>query len=350
MSNNNNQMAENKTESIRRQQERSNGGNVSSSQDPNKHSSDFRTGKLEMPKGEFLEIEVDDLEPFRSKEGDDFSEWDEEDFEELKLSIEQYGVLHPLIVRPVNEAGTKFEILSGEHRWRASKDLARRRVPCRVISSDNDDVAKSIFALTNLCSRELTLSDKITWGSKYYEATRWKREDAIKKLKEEGLLVFPDSTDISRKQLARYHDINSMPTSLSELVKKEIITITSGAIIAHFSQDEKNLLTDYVERITSEQVIKKLINLQDGKYEGLIFDEDGIEFVTSKQPPVVKTTSFSFVVNHAKSILKDKLKKEDYEHAPQILTDALDMYSEFGADKDIMAQALKKFKESEGLE
>ncbi len=346
MSKNNDQMAKDKILSIRSQTERKGGGNANSPQNPNKHSSDFRTGKKAMAKGEFLEIEVEDLEPFRLKEGEDFSEWDEDDFEELKLSIEQYGVLHPLIVRPLNDVNTKFEILAGEHRWKASKALFKRRVPCRIFRCD-DDTAKSVFALTNLCSRELTVSDKITWYSKYYLATRWKRQDAITKLKEEGILVLPDSTDLSRKQLARYHEINSMPEALSYLAKNEIITISSGAIIAKFSPDELSLLINYVDRITSEQVIKKIINLHKGKYEGQIFDEDGLEFVTSKQPSVVKETSFSFVVNHAKSILKNRLKKEDYENAPQILNDALDMYSEFGADKAIIAEALKKFKESE---
>lgn len=53
---------------------------------------------------------------------------------ELKRSIEQYGVLVPIIVRARQD---RFEIVAGERRWRACAALQRSTIP--AIVRENDD-------------------------------------------------------------------------------------------------------------------------------------------------------------------------------------------------------------------
>lgn len=316
-------------------------GTISSSFE--KQPTDILAGKKNMPQGEFIEIEVIDLEPFRNKGESDFSAWNESDFEELVISVAQYGIMQPLIVRPINQNETKFEILSGEHRWKAAKQLEKRHVPCRIYRCD-DDSARSVFAFTNLITRELTLSDKITWGSKYFEMTKGKRKDVIDELKKQGFLVGAETDHFSKKQLSRYYTINSLPTFLADLVKNGVIPIVHGLEFSKFSPEELDLLEEFDARITSAQVAIRVIKLQTGQFEGYVFDEKGLRFATDKRRTDPNPKTFNYVVNHAKEILKTRIKKEDYVNAPQILTDALDMYSEFGADKDIIAKALAEYK------
>ena len=49
--------------------------------------------------------------------------YEEDSLTELADSIREHGVLQPILVRPV---GSKYELIAGERRWRASR-LARRR-------------------------------------------------------------------------------------------------------------------------------------------------------------------------------------------------------------------------------
>ena len=52
--------------------------------------------------------------------------YDEESLTELADSIREHGVLQPILVRP---AGTKYELIAGERRWRASGMAGRETIP-----------------------------------------------------------------------------------------------------------------------------------------------------------------------------------------------------------------------------
>jgi ParB/RepB/Spo0J family partition protein len=52
--------------------------------------------------------------------------------EELKTSIKTYGILVPLKVRPTNNDGKSFELIYGERRLRAARDIGLKTVPCIV--------------------------------------------------------------------------------------------------------------------------------------------------------------------------------------------------------------------------
>ena len=57
----------------------------------------------------------------------------------LAGSIAEAGVLQPLIVRPVDGAGDRFEIVAGERRWRAAQEAGLDRVPAVIRSSPEDE-------------------------------------------------------------------------------------------------------------------------------------------------------------------------------------------------------------------
>lgn len=59
--------------------------------------------------------------------------FDEAEMQDLAASIQENGVLQPILVRPIDERdlmGTqKYEIIAGERRWRASKLAGRKVIP-----------------------------------------------------------------------------------------------------------------------------------------------------------------------------------------------------------------------------
>jgi len=67
---------------------------------------------------------------------------------DLVESIKRYGVLSPLIVRPVGNAG-KYEIIAGARRFRASGEAGLKEVPCRVVKVEND-TALEVIVVDNL--------------------------------------------------------------------------------------------------------------------------------------------------------------------------------------------------------
>ena len=69
----------------------------------------------------------------------------------LADSIKQYGIIQPLVVRPV---GKGYELISGERRLRACKELEYNCVPCIVRDSKEDESAE-IAMVENLIREDL---------------------------------------------------------------------------------------------------------------------------------------------------------------------------------------------------
>jgi ParB family chromosome partitioning protein len=51
--------------------------------------------------------------------------FDENTLEELTSSIRQFGILQPLIVRPLGEG---YQLVAGERRWRAAASTPEQRL------------------------------------------------------------------------------------------------------------------------------------------------------------------------------------------------------------------------------
>jgi ParB family chromosome partitioning protein len=77
-----------------------------------------------------------------------------ETLEELAASIRTQGVLQPITVRPVSSGGgaTRYEIIAGERRWRATQIAGLDEIP--VIVRDVDDEGAAAIALIENLQRE----------------------------------------------------------------------------------------------------------------------------------------------------------------------------------------------------
>src|SRR6266446_2546585 len=60
-----------------------------------------------------------------------------EALQELTDSIRQHGIIQPLIVR---RAGTRFELIAGERRWRAAQEIGLASVPAMVRTANDLEV------------------------------------------------------------------------------------------------------------------------------------------------------------------------------------------------------------------
>lgn len=80
------------------------------------------------------------------------SVFDEEKLHELAATIDEHGVIQPIVLRPL---GDKYEIIAGERRWRAVSILGWETIPA-IIKPLDDDQSASIALIENLQREELT--------------------------------------------------------------------------------------------------------------------------------------------------------------------------------------------------
>ncbi len=70
-----------------------------------------------------------------------------QNFEKLKGSIEKLGFFKPILARELD--GGQFEILGGEHRWRAAMEQGISTVPVVSVGKISDLVAKQMSLVDN---------------------------------------------------------------------------------------------------------------------------------------------------------------------------------------------------------
>ena len=80
----------------------------------------------------------------------------EESILKLADSISQYGIIQPLTVR---KCGENYELIAGERRLRAAKELGLSDVPC-IITNANDEKSAEISIIENLLREDLNIFEQ----------------------------------------------------------------------------------------------------------------------------------------------------------------------------------------------
>ena len=83
--------------------------------------------------------------------------FDQAALDELSASIREHGVLQPILVRPLGP--NTYQIVAGERRWRASRQVGLESIPA-LIEDIDDDTALEIAIIENLQREDLTPLDE----------------------------------------------------------------------------------------------------------------------------------------------------------------------------------------------
>lgn len=92
-------------------------------------------------------LSINEIEPNRSQPRKIFSE---KGLEELAKSIEQNGIIQPILVRPMTDGS--YQLIAGERRWRAARMAGLTEVPVTIREMTDEEA--SIFALIENLQRE----------------------------------------------------------------------------------------------------------------------------------------------------------------------------------------------------
>jgi len=94
-----------------------------------------------------LELNVIEVNPFQPR-----THFNEESLQELASSIKELGVIQPITVRKLE--GNKFQIVSGERRYRASKLIGNKSLPA-YIRIANDQEMLEMALVENIQRKDL---------------------------------------------------------------------------------------------------------------------------------------------------------------------------------------------------
>ncbi|MDR1197425.1 MAG: ParB/RepB/Spo0J family partition protein [Prevotellaceae bacterium] len=102
------------------------------------------------------EINIDDIEvnPYQPR-----TNFDEDALNELAESIKEHGIIQPITVRQVDDK--KYQIISGERRYRASKIAGLKKIPAYIRTS-NDQEMLELALIENIQREDLDAMEVAT--------------------------------------------------------------------------------------------------------------------------------------------------------------------------------------------
>lgn len=98
-------------------------------------------------------LQAIDPSPFQRRE-----HFEEDKLKGLAASIQQDGLIEPIVVRP---NGERYQLIEGERRWRAIRDYTDMKTIAARIVNVNDLQARRMSAVENLQREDLSAIEKI---------------------------------------------------------------------------------------------------------------------------------------------------------------------------------------------
>ncbi len=103
------------------------------------------------------------------------------DFADLVASIQEHGMIEPVVVRPLHDSESRYEVLAGERRLKAAKELKWSVVPCHI-REVSEDVAIVLQAEENLHRKDYDDEDKVHLVSELARLKKWDATEIAKRL------------------------------------------------------------------------------------------------------------------------------------------------------------------------
>jgi ParB family chromosome partitioning protein len=183
-----------------------------------------------------------------------FKPYEGQQLEELKTSIEECGIISPVIVRKISER--YYEILSGHNRVRAARDIGMSDIPVVIKDKLSEDQVLEIVLSANLNQRsinDLLPSERAAVIAQYYELLKrtGKRNDFIVSSDVEcnmtcGVIKVGEKFELSGMQISRYIRINSLINGLKHLLDEGKLSIKVGVILSDLSLNTQELICPFL--------------------------------------------------------------------------------------------------------
>ena len=245
------------------------------------------------------EIEVSNiiLNPFQPR-----SAFDKEKLNELVISIKNIGLVQPITVKKLTKK--KFQLISGERRLRAFKQLEINKIPCYIRKAD-DQQSLEMALVENIHRQDL---DSIEIAISY------KRLIEEIKLTQEEL---SDKIGKKRSTISNYLRLLKLNPIVQSGIKDGFISMGHGRAMINI-EDEKLQLSIYEKIISknlsvrnTEKLIKSLKNPDNKKKKRIISVDFSSEKIKTEKKLETKV-DFIFNENNSGKIILNFKSKTDF--------------------------------------
>ena len=217
--------------------------------------------RQEQQREQVQQIPIGELFPFKNHP---FKVLDDESMQRTVESVEQYGVLSPLIARPRPEGG--YEIISGHRRQHAAQLAGLETLPVIVRNMD-DDAAVLLMVDSNLQRESILPSErafayKMKLEAMKHQAGRPTQDNYSQVGNNFGALSSEEMAEelgTSKNQIFRYIRLTNLVPELLDMVDEKKISFNPAVELSYLDEAQQR---DFLEAMNDTQNAPSLSQAQ----------------------------------------------------------------------------------------
>jgi len=196
-------------------------------------------------KEEFLELDLDLIEPNSEQPRTKFAE---SELEDLTQSIRVNGIIQPIVVR---RKGSRFQIVAGERRWRASQKAGLQKISA-IVKEVADEKLLELALIENIQRQDLNPIEEAKAYKKLVENLGLTQETIAERVGK------------NRTAITTFLRLLKLPTDIQKLVEEEKITAghARALLMSEDRESQRSLAKKIIEMSLSvretEKAIKRL--------------------------------------------------------------------------------------------
>lgn len=232
-------------------------------------------------KGEYYNIDIEKLIPFKNQSRKSF---DQKSLEELGETIKAHGIRQPLTILPSEEEEGKYEIVSGERRWRAAQLIKLKKLPCIILKDRN--AAEEIALIENIQRKSLHPLELMSGFQTLLDKGICKNQQEI-----------ADKIGVSRSIVVETLQLKELPHSTqTELLKNKVKSrYVLRQLLKSPQKDHANIIKEKTEQAKKVKVFGKKTGIKKSQLvsiyiqdEKLCVEESKRLFLTKEQKEELK--------------------------------------------------------------
>ena len=211
-------------------------------------------------------ISINKLHEFRDHP---YQVLDNDEMNRLIESVQQQGIMTPLIVRPLEGTTDEYEIISGHRRFRAAQKAGLAEVPAFIRPVSRDEAAIMVVD-GNLHREHILPSEKAFAYKMKYEAMRHQGTSCQFGTKSRTDEMIAEKSNDSARQIQRYIRLTNLIPELLKLMDEGKIAFSVGVELSYLDEDLQYTLLDIIERDDCTPSYSQAFRMHKAVRDGLI--------------------------------------------------------------------------------
>ena len=237
-------------------------------------------------------ISINKLHEFRDHP---YQVLDNEEMNSLIESVQQQGIMTPLIVRPLENTTDEYEIISGHRRFRAAQKAGLAEVPAFIRPVSRDEAA--IMVVDSNLHREHILPSEKAFAYKL-KAEALKHQGQRTDLTSEQLTpklsteLIAEQEGTSKDTVKRYIRLTKLIPDILKMVDEQRIAFSVGVELSYLTENEQQDLFEAVELEDKTPSLSQAIQMKKLSQAGKLDSETISKIISEEKPNQREKISF----------------------------------------------------------